>query len=183
MTSSFFGQPGRSRCSSSRRWASGPRHCRRRLPTREAARSSKDVGLTPTKVIVLVLTIVLALLAKSNTGVDTTLYAATPPLEALKLLIGHAASHRDGGPHIMLSDMKRAYFHALAKQEFYGELPVEDDGDQYGSVGRLRLALCSTRDAASIWQECLAQHLESCGSLVAEPILVSAIMLRRTSSA
>ena len=26
-------------------------------------------------------------------------------------------------------------------------------------IGRLRLALCGTRDAAVLWQECLAEHL------------------------
>ena len=85
-----------------------------------------------------------------NTGVDAALYTATPPLEALKLLVGHAASHVDGGAHIMLSDVKRAYFHALAKRELYVELPVEDAGYQEGFVGRLRLALYGTRDAASL---------------------------------
>ena len=63
----------------------------------------------------------------------------------------------------MLSDVKRAYFHELAKRDLYFELRVEDAGDQEGYVGRLRLALYSTRDAASLWQECLSQHLESCG--------------------
>ena len=48
-----------------------------------------------------------------NTGVDAILRAATPPLEALKLLIGRAASHRDGGAHLLLSDVNRAYIHAL----------------------------------------------------------------------
>ena len=51
-----------------------------------------------------------------NTGVDPTLYAATPPLEALKLLLGYAASDTTKKIHIMLSDVKRAYFHALAKR-------------------------------------------------------------------
>ena len=63
----------------------------------------------------------------------------------------------------MLSDVKRAYFHALAKRELYGELLVEGAGYQHDFVGRLRLALYGTRDAASLWQEYLLQHLESCG--------------------
>ena len=71
-----------------------------------------------------------------KTGVDATLYAATPPRETLKLLVGHAASHRDGGAHVMLSDVKRAYFHALAKRELYVELPVEDAACREGYVGR-----------------------------------------------
>ena len=63
-----------------------------------------------------------------NTGIDPTLFAATPLLEALKLLMAHAAS--DEKIHIMLSDVKRAYFHAVAKRELYVELPVEDAGYQ-----------------------------------------------------
>ena len=70
-----------------------------------------------------------------NVGVDPTLYAATPPLEALKLLLGHAASDTTQKVHIMLSDVKRAYFHALAQRELYVELPPEDSGYQSGYVG------------------------------------------------
>ena len=49
-----------------------------------------------------------------NVGVDPTLYAATPPLEALELLLAHAAGQRERGTHVMLSDVKRAYFNAEA---------------------------------------------------------------------
>ena len=48
-----------------------------------------------------------------NTGVDAALYAATPPLEALKLLVSHAASNRASKLHMMFSDVKRAYFNAV----------------------------------------------------------------------
>ena len=61
-----------------------------------------------------------------NVGVDPALYAATPPLEALKLLLGHASSKRGGNVHLMLSDVKRAYFHAKAERERYVALPEED---------------------------------------------------------
>ena len=98
-----------------------------------------------------------------NVGVDPTLYAATPPLEALKLLIAHAAGQKGKGVHIMISDVKRAYFNAKAQRELYVELPVEDAGYQEGYVGKLALALYGTRDAASLWQECLAEHLIECG--------------------
>ena len=53
------------------------------------------------------------------TGVDASLYAGTPPLEALKILICHAASHKDDDMHIMLSEVKREYFHAAAARELY----------------------------------------------------------------
>ena len=98
-----------------------------------------------------------------NTGVDPTLYAATPPLEALKLLLGHAASDTTKNLHIMLSDVKRAYFHALAKRELYVELPPEDAGYQAGWVGRFRLALYGTRDAPARWEAFLAAELQKHG--------------------
>ena len=39
----------------------------------------------------------------------------------------------------------------------------EDPDYQPGWVGKLRLALYGTRDAAQLWQECLAEHLHSIG--------------------
>ena len=98
-----------------------------------------------------------------NNCVDASLYAATPPLEALKLMIAHTASSGDLSAHIMFSDVKRAYFNAKARRELYVELPEEDSGYEEGYVGRLALALYGTRDAASLWQECLAEHLISLG--------------------
>ena len=63
------------------------------------------------------------------------MYAATPPLEALKLLLAYATTDRGKKLHVMLSDVKRAYFHAMAKRELYVELPVEDKDYQPGWVG------------------------------------------------
>ena len=100
-----------------------------------------------------------------NTGIDPTIYAATPPLEALKLIMSQASGNRSDGIHVMLSDVKRAYFNALASRELYVELPRKDPWYIEGQcvVGRLRLALYGTRDAAQLWQECLAQHLVEIG--------------------
>ena len=89
------------------------------------------------------------------------LYAATPPLEALKILISSAASDTTRETHLMLSDVKRAYFHAPATRELYVELPVEDPGHAQGLVGKLNLSLYGTRDAAANWQRCVTEHL--CG--------------------
>ena len=65
----------------------------------------------------------------------------------------------------MLSAVKRAYFNALARCELYVELTREDPGYIEGQcmVGRLRLALYGTRDAAQLWQERLAQHVVEIG--------------------
>ena len=75
-----------------------------------------------------------------KTGIDPTLYAATPPLEALKLIMSQANGSRSNGILTMLSDVKRAYFNALARRELYVELPREDLGYIEGRciVGRLR---------------------------------------------
>ena len=43
-----------------------------------------------------------------NTGSNPEFFAATPPLEALKLILGHAASRKAEGAHVMMSDVKRA---------------------------------------------------------------------------
>ena len=49
-----------------------------------------------------------------NVGADPELFAATPPFEALKLLLGYASSNRSADLHLMFSDVKRAYFNAKA---------------------------------------------------------------------
>ena len=97
------------------------------------------------------------------TGVDASLYAGTPPLEALKLIIGEASNDEQAGMHIMLSDVKRAYFHAAAERELYVEIPREDPDWSPDAIGKLNLALYGTRDAAKLWQECVAKHLVSIG--------------------
>ena len=103
------------------------------------------------------------LVAKDFKGDDRPdLFAATPPLEALKLLISIAASNP--GLHIMINDVKSAYFHAAVKRPVYIELPKEDrlEGDE-DMVGELRLSMYGTRDAAQNWQETLSCHLLSIG--------------------
>ena len=63
----------------------------------------------------------------------------------------------------MLSDVKRAYFHAAAERELYVEIPREDPDWSPDAIGKLNLALYGTRDAAKLWQECVAKHLVSIG--------------------
>ena len=50
---------------------------------------------------------------------------------------------------LMINDVRRAYFYAKATRELYVELPSEDVESARGDiVGRLRLCLYGTRDAA-----------------------------------
>ena len=63
----------------------------------------------------------------------------------------------------MISDVKRAYFHAPATRELYVEVPKEDPNWRPGLLGKLRLSLYGTRDAAANWQRCVSDHLVSLG--------------------
>ena len=83
-----------------------------------------------------------------NTYKDDSLYAATPPLEALRIIISHAATIRRsagrGHGHgreekreLMINDVSLAYFYAPATRSLFIELPKEDGEAQEGEVGRL----------------------------------------------
>ena len=94
------------------------------------------------------------------------LFAATPPLEALKILIGMAVTEgigyekgkEDQGMKLEFIDIKRAFFHAKAKREVFVELPKEDATP--GMCGRLKKSMYGTRDAAHNWEECYREaHL------------------------
>ena len=99
-----------------------------------------------------------------NTHSRLDLFAATPPLESLRMICSLCAS-RQGGPEpyvLMSIDVKRAYFHAKATRPIYIEIPIEDyqEGDER-RVGRLNLSLYGTRDAAQNWYKEYSSFLES----------------------
>ena len=88
------------------------------------------------------------------------LFAATPPLEALRLLISETATIRDGAGSsekvIMINDVARAFFEAPVRRTVCVELPAEAIGQGDGSeemVGLLKMSLYGTRDAAANFQE------------------------------
>ena len=65
------------------------------------------------------------------------LFAATPPLEAIKLLfsmavtegIGYSRGNIKNGLKIDFIDVRRAYYHAKSIREIYVELPEGDRED------------------------------------------------------
>ena len=63
----------------------------------------------------------------------------------------------------MINDVRRAYFYAKINRDVYIELPKEDPKFGTGLLGKLRLCLYGTRDAAKGWQETLSAHLVSIG--------------------
>ena len=54
------------------------------------------------------------------------LYASTPPLGALKVVLSEIATGERGGTVVALVDVRRAYFYAPARRRVLVELPHED---------------------------------------------------------
>ena len=103
-----------------------------------------------------------------NTGPLEGLFAATPPLEALRALISEAATV-DEEPNekvIEIDDVSRAFFEAPAVRQVCVEIPEEaltaEDREQ-DMVGHLMMSLYGTRDAATNWQEEIAKFMTGCG--------------------
>ena len=98
-------------------------------------------------------------------GRDDALYAATPPLEALGLLISHTVTIPVDGPKrkLVINDVHRAYFYAEFNRDCQVELPEKDSKRGSCMLGKLRLCLYGTRDAANSWQEPLSAHLAGIG--------------------
>ena len=87
-------------------------------------------------------------------------YAATPPLEAKRMLFSQWAMERTRGKlELCLSfiDVRKAYFNARPKRRLYIRLPTELG--LKGIVGRLERCIYGTRDAGALWEECYANAL------------------------
>ena len=63
----------------------------------------------------------------------------------------------------MIHDVGRACFYVKIKRDVYIELPKEDPDHGKGLLGKPKLCLYGTRDAAKGWQETLSAHFESIG--------------------
>ena len=90
------------------------------------------------------------------------LFAATPPLEALKLLLRNALTNYEDGKNIMLIDISKAYLFALVlDNNIYVDLPPEMA--EPNMCGRLKKALYGTRDAAHACEQEYTQTLNCMG--------------------
>jgi len=90
---------------------------------------------------------------------DATMFAATPPLEAIRALLSNIA--RKKGRKLLLIDVRKAYLHADVGREIYVRLPKEMGCA--GKVGRLKKCLYGTRDAAMQWEALCTRKLCSMG--------------------
>ena len=102
------------------------------------------------------------------------LFAATPPLESLRMLLSicannQGAAHIDDRYVVMSNDVKRAYFYAPSSRPLYIAIPTEDfaEGDEQ-MVGQLNLSLYGTRDAALNWSKTYTEFLVNNGFIVGQ---------------
>ena len=98
-----------------------------------------------------------------NTHKRDDLFAATPPLEALKLVLSMTAT-ANKGEVVMINDISRAFFHAKVERDVFIQLPDEDrkPGEEH-LCGKLRLSMYGTRDAAQNWYKEYSQQLIKIG--------------------
>ena len=97
------------------------------------------------------------------------LFAATPPLEAKKLLfskavtegIGYEPGKPEEGMKIDFIDISRAFFQADAIRKVYVQLPQEDY--QEGMCGKFGKSMYGTRDAAQNWSDTYVRLMEKIG--------------------
>ena len=89
-----------------------------------------------------------------KTHATPELYASTPPLEALKIVLSEIATGEREGKVLALIVLRRVYFYAPARRRVFVELSPEDyqPGDEH-MCGLLQCSLYGTRDAAQNWEE------------------------------
>ena len=87
-------------------------------------------------------------------------FAATPPLEALRLLLSMAAS-TGHDIKVEVLDARKAHLHAFADRTVFVKLPPEVD--EPGWCARLVRCLYGTRDAPKRWQAFLDEQLIALG--------------------
>ena len=101
-----------------------------------------------------------------NDGEVEGLFAATPPLEALRLLVSEAATTGGEEKVVMLNDVARAFFEAPMRRKLCIELPEEDleEGEtRENTVGLLLMSLYGTRDAATNFQNEVKKFMTQTG--------------------
>ena len=95
-----------------------------------------------------------------NTYDSDKFFAATPPLEALRMILSFAAE--DSRRQVSLVDISRAYFNAPIKRTVYVRLPPEA-GFGPDMVAQLEKCLYGTRDAAQGWEATYSEAMRAIG--------------------
>ena len=107
------------------------------------------------------------LVARDFKGADRgrdDLFAATPPLEAVRVLLSRAATATSCRTRrkLMFIDAKMAHLNPRCVEDVYIQLP-EEAGEGPEMCGKLEYWLYGFRKAASEWERFYAQKLEAAG--------------------
>lgn len=98
-----------------------------------------------------------------NTESNMDFYAATPPLEAKRMLFSMFAQQgmdrSKRKKKLLFIDITKAYFNAAPTRSIFVKVPREL-GLPKGTVGRLTRCCYGTRDAGMLWEETYAEVLE-----------------------
>ena len=94
------------------------------------------------------------------------LFAATPPLEAKRMLLSRAATRKTVGRiglrKLLFIDAEKAQLNPRCMQDVFIELP-EECGAGPGVCGKWNFWLYGFRAAASAWEELYSGKLVECG--------------------
>ena len=93
------------------------------------------------------------------------LFAATPPLEAIRAVLSMVATENADGDRVrklMMIDAKKAHLNSPCEEEVFVALP-EEAGALPGQCGKLNFWLYGFRRAASAWEDFYAKVLENMG--------------------
>jgi hypothetical protein len=109
-----------------------------------------------------------------NVGKTDGIFAATPPLEAVKMLISESATMEKGQcleeeKVMMVNDVARAFFEAKMHRDLCVEIPEEakeNDDWEKDVVGYLKMSLYGTRDAAANFQKEVTNFMKQQGYTV-----------------
>ena len=103
----------------------------------------------------------------ASMDVRDDLFAGTPPLTALRLLLSEAASRGTAkSKRIKFKSIgiKKAFLYGVMERPLYIDLPDEDPRAKEGKwVGRLKRTMYGTRDASADWQKMLGSVMRSIG--------------------
>ena len=102
---------------------------------------------------------------RSTIGDREDLFAAMPPLEAVKLLIAQAAAQSEGGKQrkVMFIDIGKAHLYGPMESDEYVELPPERA--EPGKCAKLLYTLYGMRMAARNWEKEYSRFLKELGFL------------------
>jgi hypothetical protein len=94
---------------------------------------------------------------------DDELYAGTPSLSTMKLLLSWYCTNWNEDDVIKVIDVKCAFLYGKARRRIYIELPAQDQRAGGSEVGLLDKAMYGTRDAPLIWRSTVDLMMKGLG--------------------